>query len=636
MTYGAASETAKSLRSHEFGFLEVETTPIRDYEKASQTGLDRKSTQTGQSSGPTPSLPAEGSNSSARPRKLPGTLKSNLSSSSAKRLAMGLLDCMKSMEVVIRERLEKTIQPPTSIEIAKDPGTGASTRFGPWLVAIALFSAIMTILMRSMYFFDQNDFFYAASAAQNGTLYEDLHYVQGPLGYWFWRGVYLLAPDGHAYLTMRSVSAMLAVLALLPPMILLCGRHLAQMAFILGITSTHYVFRSGLEIGNYSLSLLLFSLAFCALFSEYRARYLLAGIGFGLAASVKLSFAIFLIPAALSVFFLAGSYWTVAQGLAAGAVGFLIGSATVFYYYLRNADAFMFHNIAFHVEITNAYRGLTLSDSLLDILVDLLKFFQEYLLETAIAFLLLLASFLAPEGEQRLSLPNRLRSFHPAERSRQVQVVALFFVASLVAACSPLIVFDQYLVVPAFILLLGICLLMDHLANGFRSTLLSVYVAWSLVRLPFLLLPAAVSALNFPSTWTLHSEATRQLSASIAEMGLPEGCTDEIFTLSGSLAIDARTPLSRYTEAGVFWVLAAGYIPDHYRQEQSHSFDPKLTDPMRHVLENETAYVLVGFYPDVPFEREITLRGEEFGFESVATIAFLERPLTLFARRSCR
>lgn len=43
MIYGASTaETEKSLRSYVLGFLEVEATPIRDYEKASQVGLDRK------------------------------------------------------------------------------------------------------------------------------------------------------------------------------------------------------------------------------------------------------------------------------------------------------------------------------------------------------------------------------------------------------------------------------------------------------------------------------------------------------------------------------------------------------------------------------------------------------------------
>src|SRR6056297_974385 len=43
MIYGASSvETEKSLRSFVLGFLEVEARPIRDYEKSSTAGLDRK------------------------------------------------------------------------------------------------------------------------------------------------------------------------------------------------------------------------------------------------------------------------------------------------------------------------------------------------------------------------------------------------------------------------------------------------------------------------------------------------------------------------------------------------------------------------------------------------------------------
>lgn len=43
MIYGASTaETEKSLRSYVLGFLEVDVTPIRDYEKSSQSSLDRK------------------------------------------------------------------------------------------------------------------------------------------------------------------------------------------------------------------------------------------------------------------------------------------------------------------------------------------------------------------------------------------------------------------------------------------------------------------------------------------------------------------------------------------------------------------------------------------------------------------
>lgn len=43
MVYGASTtKTEKSLRSYVLGFLEVQATPIRDFDKSSQLGLDRK------------------------------------------------------------------------------------------------------------------------------------------------------------------------------------------------------------------------------------------------------------------------------------------------------------------------------------------------------------------------------------------------------------------------------------------------------------------------------------------------------------------------------------------------------------------------------------------------------------------
>ncbi len=188
-----------------------------------------------------------------------------------------------------------------------DRRTKGWKRLDPWVLMIALFLSVFMIFTRSMHSFNHNDFLYAAAATRQGTLYQDIHYVQAPLGFWFWRHVYLLAPKGHAYLTMRFVSAFMTTLALAPPLALLKGRRRAQVAFLLGIASTHYVAVSGLEIGNYSLSLLLFSIAFCFMFSAHRSRYLLAGVFFGLAASAKLSFAIFALPAALSACLLSSS-----------------------------------------------------------------------------------------------------------------------------------------------------------------------------------------------------------------------------------------------------------------------------------------------------------------------------------------
>ena len=216
-----------------------------------------------------------------------------------------------------------------------------------------------------------------------------------------------------------------------------------------------------------------------------------------------------------------------------------------------NTSAFLFHNIAFHTEITNAYRGLTPGNSAMDIANDLLAFIVNHLFETVTALALLLASILTPRAVGSGGWQRKVGAFHSPHRVREVISVAAFFGAALIGACSPLIMLDQYLVVPGFILVTGICVILSKHQTTFDTSVLSFYIIFSLVRLPLIMVPALADMLSLPSKWSLHAEALQQIQGAIAEVGLPTGCTDEIFTLSGSLAIDTGTPLSAYTEAGV-------------------------------------------------------------------------------------
>jgi len=198
-----------------------------------------------------------------------------------------------------------------------------------------------------------------------------------------------------------------------------------------------------------------------------------------------------------------------------------------------------------------------------------------------------------------------------------------------------MIMFDQYLVVPGFILVTGTCLLFGQSKSAFDASVLTYYLAFSVARLPLIVLPVLASLLSQPTTWSLHSEAEKRIRNAIAETSAAEDCKHEIFTLSGSLAIDAGIPLSAYTEAGAFWARVADFVPEHYKKDARQAFDPYLIDPMSHVLGNDIAFVLAGYYPRVRFEREFLSRSADLGFAPIETVSFDKKTLTLFFRKAC-
>jgi hypothetical protein len=63
------------------------------------------------------------------------------------------------------------------------------------------------------FYFDYNDFLYATTAHMSGKLYRDLHYNQALFGFYFWRLVESLSPEGESYLIFRLVSASLGFTA---------------------------------------------------------------------------------------------------------------------------------------------------------------------------------------------------------------------------------------------------------------------------------------------------------------------------------------------------------------------------------------------------------------------------------------
>ena len=230
--------------------------------------------------------------------------------------------------------------------------TRSSSRAGDAIVGLLFILASSLIAIKSLYYFDHNDFLYASAAARTGTLYKDIHLVQAPLAYWFWHWIYLLAPTGYAYAAMRIVSALLTVAAIVPILIFVLRTNFQRAAFLLLLASSYYVIRSGFEIASYSLALALLSAAISAFMSNSTRAIVLSGVLFGLAASAKINHVLFVFPAVLFILLDRGQL----KPRLDTAIRFLVlvgvGLLPLIYYFATNFHGTYFHNITFHSELT--------------------------------------------------------------------------------------------------------------------------------------------------------------------------------------------------------------------------------------------------------------------------------------------
>lgn len=504
------------------------------------------------------------------------------------------------------------------------------------MILILMFSLGATLLLsRVLNSFDQNDFFYAAATKRQGMLYQDLHYVQAPLGYWFWRGVYLVAPEGHAYATMRLASAVAALASLIPILALFRGRFLAQLAFLLAAFSTYYVLRAGLEIATYSLALLFSAIGISALASRSRHDLLLAGLAFGIAASFKLNFLLMAALLLLVAFLEDRNTRSRTARVSAASIWFLLGALPIIWYGIKNPWAFYFHNVAFHSELTNAGRGLTAESSIENIVSGFYRFFShhwgEVLVLTIVTLGVSVSHLLSTKEATRVP---RLATQHAT--SRPFLLLMAGFALSIGMAVSPWVLFDQYLALPA-LLLVATAVMSGCLLRPRSERLVCVLlISLSLFRVPDL----ASRAWNTfhaerPSVLRQHSTVSRAIEQAAREHPAAKGCVASVFTLSGSFIVDTSLSLARYTEAGPFWAGLDRYVPDRYRADPSYNFDDNLTQPLNFVAREKIGYVLVGVYPHHAFEREFVQVSDSLGFYKVAVGDFLGRRMRLFIRADC-
>ena len=448
------------------------------------------------------------------------------------------------------------------------------------LVAGLFLVAATLIVIKSLYYFDLNDSLYASAAARSGTLYEDIHFVQAPLGYWFWHWVYLVAPSGYAYATMRIVSALLTVLAVVFPLALF-RTSLQRAAFLLLVACSYYVIRSGFEIATYSLALALSS-AGIVLFMSPRGRraVALSGLLFGLAASAKINHVLLVLPALTFILLDRGPFGARLGTAIRFAALFGVGVLPLLYYFAVNPYAFYLHNVAFHSELTNTARGLTLMLSLKDIAGGLLHFANQHLLEIELLAAVLITAAI-PELVSKSRREPVLGIVIHDERYRPITTIFGFFLIAVFMAVIPMAMYVQYLILPAFLLIVGLVLSFELLPpEQRRFALLGVCLIRG-CQLVFEVPAVAETVVGQPTFLAQHMSVSKQIGKVAAAHPLkPESCEASVFSISASFVIDTPIALSRYTEGGIFWSRLDGFVGDRYLRDSRFNLDPGLLKPV--------------------------------------------------------
>jgi hypothetical protein len=483
-------------------------------------------------------------------------------------------------------------------------------------------------------YFDHNDFLYLASASRTGDLYSDINFVQAPLSYWFWRGVYIISPHGYAYIIFQMVSLLLTIFSILIFSGMFKYRE-QKTIFIILASVSFYALRAGFEIGSYSLPAFFTSAAIFFLLKPGQAR-LIAPLFLGLAASAKLSFLVFIVPG-FFIYFIGQKdinrrYIDLLFWLAIYALGLL----PIAWYFLSNPSAFIFHNLTFHSEITYASRGMTPVKSALSIIGGFGKFFVEMALMLSV-IVVGIFEFIRSKADLRGALSD-------AECRRPkifLLMLLLFFLFSVLAAISPKIIFVQYLSYTAVIVIGIAAFFYNLISKGLTPVIFLLIYSYALMTGVPDTLYRGVKIITNGSPVIEHSRASSQLSEIFNNFEESNGsqCERSVFTLSGSIVADTTLPLTKFTEGGSFWVGKGEFIPAGI-DKSSVNFFEELSDPMRHISAGNIEFVLVGYYIESSksageFERSFVTSSSDLGYEKIHAFGFDERQMSLYRKSNC-
>jgi hypothetical protein len=456
---------------------------------------------------------------------------------------------------------------------------------------LTLLFSIVFLTATSSGRFDHNDFMYAVAPRMDGILYEDIHYVQAPLSFYYLKALSLLFPETLAYTAPRVASIVLTALAIVIGGYLALGSNIARIGFFLLASSNWFLISGAFEIGTYSFPLLLLAASTALLAISHNSMLknriipAILGLFLGLATSFKLSYLLLLCFGAIFVFFFWKGRVRIADNLvylACYCLGAAVGTLPILVEMFLSPAAFWVHNITFHTSWGNAARGLDLFKSAKSVWSEL----RYWLISGGVVLLALGTSIFI--GTQLNCRASRLAIF-----------TVFMGVASFLAAFAPGVGFKQYYIPVSYCAILLACQALD--ASG-RGESKSNYVLSGLVTASILLLqvlemyPRALESLRNPSVWEEVSRINKVIQTKLVNFDQHK-CQPDIFSHSGAYVLGTGFPLSRFTEGGIFWARMADFVPEKILvYPEVYKVPRELVQPHEYVKAKGINIILVGYY----------------------------------------
>lgn len=492
------------------------------------------------------------------------------------------------------------------------------------VVLVILDIAILVTL--STYHFDTNDNMYAAAPFAPGALYRDVHFVQGPVTFYFLKALSTIIPEGFVYPGFRAASIVLLIATLLVGTFLCIDRWPSRCLFLVFAGTNAFFIYPGLEIGSYSLPLLLLALATASLWKiqDRRIAIGVAALLIGIAASAKLNHVLFFLP--LAVFALHRRHngeslagWTRAALLPL-VLGGLAGSLPVIIAFLRDPGAFVLNTLIFHSKFSLNVVNLG-SFARLKLAVNILN---DWAVAGGAGFVAL--------GVYAIFV-DRSRD----ERSRHFLLfVMVGVVAALVAALSPGITYIQYWAPATFFAALAG-------ARFFDPTRMKHGLIFVLAVLPVFTVDAR--ALRTQLSTSLEATAgtpeiatvmavNRKLKAYALRVDDASRCDRRIFSLAGAFVVDSGFTLSRYMEGGIFWSWVSAQVPQAFIDDKKYHLDEYMIHPEKWVRDQRIDFLLLGFYPGLA-EADMEKYASERGFSVEVLPAWHNVTLKFYFNPEC-
>ena len=498
--------------------------------------------------------------------------------------------------------------------------------------SIIIFFALLIInIYAATFYFDHNDFMYSAAPQISGHLYTELAFVQAPMSYWLWKFVGSVGGDGYSYLVMRVTSASLSFAAILPWLSVVIKNQNSRILLLFTFAANYYSMRSGYEIANYSVVAFFTSIGLVLLTYKNTFKFFLSGIFLGISVSFKINFSLFFFCAIIYILMF---HHKKPIKLFLFTFGWFLGTLPVAYYIFTGFDDFVFFNILFHSDITNAARGLTTSSSLKDIAKDIIKFATYHQI---LIFVVLLSFLLSNSPNYKLSTNLKMYLF---QKSSTSWLVIIATCTSIAVAASPFIMFDQYLSYSSLLLCVLAAKLVDDMENKYRKPLSQVLI----ILFGFILVFNTAVMMQRDNAVQGHFSARNYINELIASesSGLLANhrCNRVMFTLSGSLALDTNIELAKIAIGGPFWVGKGAYFSNEIKSKYNNRLK-YYVDPIFYIESEQPQYVMLGYYKDfeptlqAKFEDDFYNHNQSLGYIHKGQFEFLGKYIDIYENKLC-